>query len=270
MELTPHCAKAVTDLSTHTWMLSRLLESSTDAEVAALLGRLIMRYRCRNRQDIYALWEARAEGSTEGEEEQLELLKVLIATGVGLPDSPRSDNHVQAFVAEHFWYFLILEHDDPRPTHVEGPSFEVTEIGSDGLELYRMETGELAFRLWEIKKHVAEDPVSRSVRTAYGQLQKNALKYLARYVTIRQHDPSDEIGTFFSHLAEHWVRESAEAAIGVSVAISEESIPSECFTTLQQHFPNLLDPPRCRGLLSSTRDFELFSDLVKAELWKGL
>jgi hypothetical protein len=195
---------------------------------------------------------------------------MLVAAGVGTPDAPRPADHVQGFVAEHLWYFLALTEDQPMPEHIEGPSFEVTELGSDGLEVYRLGSGGLAFRLWELKKHVGTDPVDRSVRTAYDQLNANALRYLARYVTVRQHDAASDIADFFIRMAESWVRSDEEAAIGVSVAISDVSIPAACFTTLHEHFPRLLEPPRCKGILIATRDFRRFSSVVQEELWKGL
>jgi hypothetical protein len=102
----PRFEKEITDLRTHSWTLERLRTTSTIAELAFLLAELIMKYRCRYRDDIFEMWSERRTLKSEVDDAQLQLLTMMVAAAVGALDAHRPAHHVEGFVAEHLWYFL--------------------------------------------------------------------------------------------------------------------------------------------------------------------
>ena len=82
--------------------------------------------------------------------------------GFGLPEErdDAHEDHLQGHVAELLWNRLIQERqvcrDKRRLVYAHSVKPDPLEPGGDGLVVYEIDGGTLAFRLWEIKKHESE------------------------------------------------------------------------------------------------------------------
>jgi hypothetical protein len=265
--------------ATHTWALlthDPETVSPQDALAAALADR-IMEDRCRGCPDYYSAWRLRGSGGpTPSGAAREALLRGFIGPVFGLPDDANAiaPAHLEGFVCQQLWYFLYLESPPEELVRIEPPGFKSTDPGGDSLAIHRVASGYLMFRLWEIKKF-AGDPrsttsVSSTVSEAYGQLNSNALEYLARYTEVGQQMPNAELQAFYGQLCDLWVNAGRETSAGVAVATSLCHVPVECFTTFGQRFPKLVDPVRLRGMLTAIGDFSDFSIRVRDYVWKGI
>jgi hypothetical protein len=199
------------------------------------------------------------------------IVEAVIGPAFGLPGSPRPVDHLQGLVAEHLWFFIVKEGlDGEVVAHVEGPGVRATDAGGDGLVIHRDATGELLFRLWEIKKVVGKADVSATVTTAYNQLKARALRYLAEYTTIAATLGDHDIAMFIGRMIEAWVNAEPGASVGVAVTTSSDKVPDRCFTTFGDQFPQLTTPKRLKGMLTALDTLPDFADKVKEEVWKGL
>ena len=262
--------ETINERGTHVWLLRvERLDPQRLEELVDLVAAEIMRYRCNLRVDRFEAWRARADGGPAHDEFTETSLKVIIGTGVGLPDQPRSEDHLEGFVGEHLWYLLALEIDDEDIVRIDGPSIEVTEIGGDGLVVHRTD-GALTFRLWELKKYVGSADIKPSIRAAYRQLNRQGLRYLNKFALIGQYLDDPELADFYGRLMDYWIDATPQSAPGVSIASSQESVPDECFDNFPTYFPKFLDPPRCRGTVIAVDNLRNLAARVKDKLWSGL
>jgi hypothetical protein len=255
----------------HSWH-SRVFsgDGGSEAELSELLARKIMAYRCRPNLARLEAWERQRLGEAEADETTRSALRIIVKSGIGLPDQPKSDNHIQAFIAEHLWYFLVLEGaSDDTIIRVEGPSVEVNEQGGDGLVLSRS-GGVLTFRLWETKKYQGAGTVKRTITRACSQLSKNAERYLNKYSHLGTYVEDEEVARFYGRLLDMWIDTSQEASVGISIGTSVRSVPPKCFGAMPGRFPKLAGPERLIGLTEALDDFGRFSLQVRDEIWSGL
>ncbi len=136
------------------------------------------------------------------------------------------------------------------------------------LAIYDTES-RLIFRLWEVKKHHSQSPVSTTVSRAYKQLDGKATEYLAQLTALGPSQPSP-LRPLFSRLVDMWVDAEPEAGAGVAVSTSAATMPRRAFGTMGTHFPRLDQPGQLEGLLVALGDYPRFADDVKKEVWKGL
>jgi len=235
------------------------------------LGERIMRYRCRGQPGRFEAWRERRDGGPAADETTRRALEIVVGTAVGLPGSPKSRDHVEAFVAEHLWYFLTLEADpDECIVRVQGPSVEVTEIGGDGLTIHRESKDAISFRLWEIKKYSGTGSAASTVSGACRQLEANALRYLNKFSLLGQQEADEQIARLYGELLDHWLEATSEASAGVGLGTSSRAITNRSFQSLPKSFPRLVSPPRLQGCAAAIDDFSAFVERVRDELWKGL
>lgn len=258
----------------YVWELCVLEGSDAEVcrQVAALLAARLVTYSCP--ASVAALWEPDRHGEPLSEQEREKLL-LYLAPKLGRPDTPPAagDDRAQSFVAEFLWYEVVRHRDVPdlHLQRIEGPSFDPTDPGGDGLVVYRSTGGTLAFRLWEIKKHTAEAALSATVKRARDQLHTRGLSYLSRYSLVGQQLASEpHLEEFYARLVDLWQEGDAAAGIGVAVATSFDKQEEDCFDCLPERFPALDAESRREGLLSALWDYERFIQLVREQVWKGL
>ena len=195
-----------------------------------------------------------------------------VSPTLGLPPDPKTETHIQAYVAEIVWHLLTEEETRAERTlaKAEGPSFYVTDTGGDGLAVWQLLDGSLIFRLWEIKKHKSSAHVSGTVATAYQQLSTRATRYLAQYTALGRHYQGN-LRALYAELVDSWVDAAPVAGAGIAVSTSSADAPKRrCFSTMQDHFPDFVEPGQLEGMVVGIADFAAFTDEVRGIVWSGL
>ncbi len=274
MELINGFRFTVTKTETHFWSLACHDPAAVAVDTLAQeLADMIVKHRCRGCPHHYSAWKNHKEGGPPLEESSRKALEAFLKP-LGLSSDPDSVpiEHLEGYISEMLWLFLEQECPSEEIVRIEPPGFKATDPGGDALVIHRVTDGYLMFRLWEMKKCTGDSPVSSTVNVAYGQLNDNALEYLARYTAIGQElqDVNPELAEFYGKLMDLWIDAQPQAAAGVSVATSSKNVPGQCFTTFGQRFPKFIDPVRLKGMLAALDDFSDFSLRVRAEIWKGL
>jgi hypothetical protein len=274
MGLSEFFRSSETQAETHSWdLVSHDAGIQPVDALAAALAERIMEHRCRGCPHHYEAWQTRVLGGSAMPDSSREALRAFIKPVFGLPEDCESvpQDHMEGFVAQYLWYFLAMEMPTREPVErVEPPGFAATDPGGDGLVIHRVDEGYLMFRLWEIKKCVGEGKVSSTVTRAYRQLGMKATEYLARYTAIGQELGEPELADFYGQLIDLWVDARPEAAAGVCVATSVGQVPTRCFSTFGQRFPQFVDPVRLRGMLTAVGDFSDLTLRVRQCIWIGL
>jgi hypothetical protein len=240
-------------------------------KTAALIAEAAMRLRCEGAPQIFDLWLSAANGDRALDANERLAVEPFVRTAFGLPGQELPADHIQGYVAELIWYLVASElvREGRTLRFLKGPDFHVTGPGGDGLAIYDIQDA-LAFRLWEIKKHHGDSPVSGTVSRAYDQLSSKATEYLAQLTALGRYQDDEDLRRFFAQLVEIWVDAEPGAGAGVAVSTSAASMPKRCFSTMGDHFPDLTEPGQLEGLLVAVGNFPTFADEVKRSVWKGL
>lgn len=255
------------------WRCLVCSEGADIDQLAADLAEAIVKLRCRwcPASHLQHWLDVRSGGAPLAPETTA--LREFINIGFGLPQKQVPDDHLEAAVAEHLWYFIAVDEATGTDTcFVTPPSLEPTEHGADSIVLHSPSSGRRYFRLWELKKNTGSSRVSDTVSQAYDQIEANARSYIARQMM----DPPAEIKTdpaavqWWQEMMDFWDRRSREAGVGVSVATSVSKLPRRCFSTFQKRFPALSLSHQLLGALMAVGDFPAFARLVRDELWKGI
>ena len=273
MRLSSFFESVQTPARTHSWVVAHDVGGSSTDALAKALAEKIMEHRCIGTPHLFEAWRGRLEGGPQPTGTETGALKAFVRPVFGLPEEPQAIPiaHLEGCVAQYLWYFLSLEDlMGENVVRVEPPGFAVTDPGGDGLVIHRAWDGSMMFRLWEIKKNTASSPVSSTVDAAYQQLDARAAEYLARYTPIGQELTDPDIAEFYSRLPEFWLNAAPEAAAGVCVEISSDSIPRRCFSTFGRRFPRFTDPVRLMGMLTAITDLPEFVEQVRHHVWTGL
>lgn len=258
------------------WHTGRLAVASPDLDAAAwLVADEMMKGRCGAARRTYDLWRARATGGPPLTTTEREMVETFVEPSIGLPTdpTPRDPDHLQGAVAEYVWYLAARDWADEGRTirYIEKPSLFATEAGGDGLVVYRLTTdGSLIFRLWEIKKYTGSGSISRVISNACAQLAARGKSYFAKYASLGEQLPDDELVNLYGELGERWITAHATAGAGVAVATSESKVPSKAFSQMHRHLPGLNRGAQLEGIVSGIGDFASFAEQVRRFLWTGL
>jgi hypothetical protein len=272
MPFSRYFARADTTRPTHAWSKHTSNGSPTsETDLAAELAEQIVRLHARGCPQHYEAWRERVLNGAPLSSQARAFLEALAGTSVGLPTAPRNDDHVEGFVAEHLWYFLTLEDTSGDPIiHMEPPGLSATDPGGDGFVVHSRIGSALMFRLWEIKKFTGGGTVSATITRAYDQLSSRAERYLLRYTVIGEHSTNPHVKRLCSQLVDHWVDGNPEAAAGIAVTSSIDSVPKRCFARFGKKFPRFKKPRRLLGMITATTDFSAFAKSVRDNIWNGL
>ena len=248
----------------------------TNRETAAqLLADDAMRVRS-GESPVLERWRMRRDGGPAESGVKREAVEIYASIGFGTPSKPANDNHLQGLVAELLWNRLITERntcaDGRALVHAHSVKPDPLEPGGDGLVIYKTTTDTLVFRLWEIKKHEADRPLSATIRRATKQLASRGREYIAKLAgpeTIEQGGP---LGAFYAELVELWLDQDARAGVGISVGTSSKHAPtsSRIFSSMAELFPKLSHPDQLEGIVIAVPRFPDFATRVREIVWSGL
>jgi hypothetical protein len=215
------------------------------------------------------LWRSAALGGVKLTGNDRQLVEAFVAGVFGLPPSGKSEVHLTGHVAEWLWYLHSLhsDHFARSIALLDHPKFNVTEPGGDGFIVFsNLATGELSYRLWELKQHVGASSVSDTVGDAYRQLKAHATRYLAQLTAIHS-TQSGPVGELCSRLVDLWIDCEAQAGAGVGVASATLRVPGRCFSTMGKHFPGFNRAGQLEGLLLTVEDLAGLARDVRDYLW---
>jgi len=254
------------------WLRGELSEASASdlASAVAIVADALIHYQCRGAAALYELWREAVENERSMAANDSRRLVPFIQPVLGLPAKPRTTEHVEGVVAEYAWFLLAQEHQPAglELRTIEGPGFTVSAPGGDGLVVYQRDDSTLMFRLWEIKKHNSSAHVSRTVGTAYGQLEEKAERYLAQLTTLASQYETD-VAELYSSLSDLWLERDPRAGAGVAVSTSFDKLPETCFGTMHKRFPDL-GVEQIGGLVVGLGSFPAFALAVRDRIWNAL
>ena len=253
--------------------------AAADRETATqLLADEAMQIRCGD-SPVLARWRARRDGGPPEGGAAAAAVRAYAGIGFGLPETTTSDDdehHLQGLVAELLWNRLIQERlvcrDDRRLVHAHSVKPDPLEPGGDGLVIYEADGGTLVFRLWEIKKHEAQNRISATIRRASRQLSSRGQEYLAKLAgpeTVGQEGP---LGEMYAEIVELWLDGSGRAGAGVSVGTSTQHAPARpgAFGSIAAAFPRFTNPGQRESIVVAVPDFPGFARRVREIVWSGL
>lgn len=235
------------------------------------VARTIARSRLGNSPQYLDAWEERRQGGPEHPADRRDVLAAHIASeSIGTPDEPAAQSHLQGLVAEYVWYEAVRQGEIPVETEIvriEEPSWSVSDAGGDGLVIFNFDR-ELRFCIWESKAHEGESDVRDVVSGACRQLDKKAIRYLARMSKIGQSFLDGDLRVFYGRLAELWRNQTDTAAGGVSVTTKHSDV-DDCFDNLGSYW-SFEGSRQRQGIVVVIDDFPSFAAGVRERLWSGL
>ena len=255
--------------------LFQLAPSSPDrvSQLSFVLAMQFMHKLCEGAPLVFNRWFERLQDGPPHPDTVSRALEVYLKASVGMPDAPAEDNRLEATVAEHLWYGLQRESQDPlgHAVLLEGPGLRVTDPGGDGLSIHERSESAFLFRLWEVKKRTPSGELRPTVSRAFKQLEARGAEYLVRYSTVLQnYDLDRRLRAFVAQLVVMWIEASAEANAGVAVGTCDGSYSDDACSRMPTHLPSLTGPDRLAGLVVEVGDFADFAQKIRRIMWKGL
>lgn len=246
-------------------------------DIAKMLAFAIVDFRCRSLEPrFFNAWKNRVENNSPLSKEEKVILRGMLDLTFGEPNEKFTTqgkiDHLEGFVGEWLWYFLMVENTILDIERVEPPGIKSTDPGGDALVIHKLSTGDLVFRLWEMKKFAPKKPgqkINSTITRACNQLNTNAVEYLARYTGIGQELSDPELKQFYSQLMLKWANSDPDASVGVSIATSNSCLDINCFDNLGDRFPKISNG-LIEGVLTGLTDFSAFAEKVQEFVWKGL
>lgn len=250
--------------------------SDAHREAAAqLLAGDAMKIACGNSPALDR-WRARRDGGPAETGARLAAVRTYVAIAFNLPGEPVNDDHVQGYVAELLWNRLMQERtvcrDGRQLVRAHPVKADPLEPGGDGLAVYQNGQGTLVFRLWEIKKHDAQQRVSATINRASKQLSSRGHEYLAKLAGPETITQDGQLGDLYANIVELWFDRSERAGVGVSVGTSAHHAPTRprAFRSITTAFPEFADPGQTESIVVAIPDFPAFANRVKEIVWSGL
>lgn len=243
-------------------------------QAAQILADDAMALRC-GKSPALDRWRAIRDGNAPSDTVSAATVATYAAIGFGLPGNPANDTHLQGLVAELLWNRLLKERKQSSGGRALVKAHSVKpdplEPGGDGLVVYKV-GATYVFRLWEIKKHHANAPVSGTINRASKQLAGRGNEYLAKLAgpdTVEQRGP---LGAFYAEVVELWLDGSDRAGVGVAVGTSDHHAPTRpsAFKSITTSFPQFAAPGQSEGVIVAVPDFPGFATRVREIVWSGL
>ena len=258
------------------YVIGGLRLSGSDREAAAqLLADTAMRIAC-GRSSVLDRWRRRRDGGAAEVGSSLSAVETYVAIAFGHPRQPPNVDHVQGHIAELIWNLLLEERsvsrDGRRLVHAHSVKADPLEPGGDGLVIYLDTSDVLVFRLWEIKKHDAQQVVSGTINRASKQLASRGHEYLAKLAGPETLVNQGAIGELYENMVELWFDRSERAGVGVAIGTSDTHAPndSRTFGSINTSFPEFTSAAQTESIVIAVPDFPDFADRVKEIVWSGL
>lgn len=250
---------------------SHVAADLTAGEVGALAWVLIdsiMKVRFGPATTLYDTWRRHTLAGTKLSSPDRETVAAFIEPVFGLPDTPKSEVHLNGHVGEWLWHLLTKDNVAVRAQ--PDPKGAVTDGGADGFSIYENAAGALRFRLWESKKNTGSGPLSTSLNTAYKQIAASGQRYVAQIVgTFASGSCDDELLSFISQVPAAWTQGGEIVGAGVTLA-THQPLPANPFKKMSKELPLLDKPGQLRGLATSINGYDDLTKTVRRYAWTAL
>lgn len=264
------------DASQVEYVVGGLALQGADRESAAqLLADTAMRVAC-GRSKVLDRWRQRRDGGAAEVGSSLRAVETYVAIAFGHPNDPPNVDHLQGHVAELIWNLLLSERttarDGRRLVRAHSVKPDPLEPGGDGLVVYQDATDALVFRLWEIKKHDAQQVVSGTINRASKQLRTRGHEYLAKLAGPETLVQTGAMGDLYESVVDLWFDWSERAGVGVAVGTSDSHAPRDArtFGSIKTWFPEFQSTAQTESIVVAVPDFPGFAERVKEIVWSGL
>lgn len=250
---------------------SHIAASLTPEEAGALAWVLIdtmMQVRFGPATSLYDTWRQHTLTGTKLPSPDRETIASFIEPVFGLPDKPKSQDHLHGHVGEWLWH--LLTKDNAAVRIQPDPKGDVTDAGADGFSIYENPAGALRFRLWESKKNTGTAALSTSLNQAYKQIADSGQRYVAKIVGAFTPGSYDvEMLTFIAEVPAAWTQGDELVGAGVTLA-THQPLPEKPFKKMNKMLPLLDKPGQLRGLATSISCYDELAKTVRRYAWTAL
>lgn len=228
----------------------------------------IMRARFGPATSLYHTWREHTVAGTKIPSPDRETVASFIEPVFGLPDEPKSEDHLHGHIGEWLWHLLTRNNAAVRIQ--PDPKGDVTDAGADGFSIYESPEGALRFRLWESKKNTGSGSLSTSLNQAYTQIATSGQRYVAKIVgTFTAGSYDDEILAFMAGVPAAWTQGEEPVGAGVTLA-THRPLPGKPFKAMGKQLPLLNKPGQLRGLATSISCYDDLAKTVRRFAWTAL
>ncbi|WAC57549.1 hypothetical protein [Gordonia sp. SL306] len=250
---------------------SHIAVSLSPEESGALAWVLIdtmMQARFGPATSLYDTWRQYTLTGTKIPSPGRETIASFIEPVFGLPDKPKSQDHLHGHVGEWLWH--LLTKDNAAVRIQPDPKGDVTDAGADGFSIYENPSGALRFRLWESKKNTGTRALSTSLNEAYKQIADSGQRYVAKIVgTFTPGSYDAEMLTFIAEVPAAWTQGDELVGAGVTLA-THQPLPRKPFKKMNKKLPLLDKPGQLRGLATSISCYSELAKTVRRYAWSAL
>lgn len=244
------------------------LDPDEAGALAWVLIDTIMQARFGPAAGLYSVWRQHTLAGTTIPLPEKVTIASFIEPVFGLPEKPKSENHLLGHVGEWLWH--LLTKDDSAVRLQPSPKGDVTDAGADGFSIYEDNAGALRFRLWESKKNTGSGSLSSSLNKAYKQIADSGQRYVAKIVgtfTPGSHD--EDLLAFVAEVPAAWAEGGEVVGAGVTLA-THQTIPAKPFKKMSRKLPLLDKPGQLRGLVTSIDRYDELAKTVRRYAWIAL
>lgn len=271
MPLNPHFTKTSNVLNGLTFIRLDHTNPMYEAQLADELANYIMQSKLSKFPAHYQAWINKNSTGNLNPSNIEHFLEAIVRVSIGTIIQPKDLDHIQGWVAEHLWYYLIKgSYPLGHIVRVFDVGISSTEHGGDGFVLHNNSNG-LKFRLWEIKKISGTTNVNSVIRKASNQLKNRGTEYISRFVQENQNNNlSAQEEVILIQAIEDWINMNSSVGIGISTISSSAKLRSPSFQPLVNKFPQISANGNIEGRVISLDDFDRFCTLVCRRIWNGI